>query len=94
MSMVQEDRTVKKVPALLEQHQLSLIEELKSSAFDLLSPAQVADELELDHTKELTDLVRQGWLVAAPGQQIGPANRYFRWRVEFVKRYKRTYNKK
>jgi len=86
-------RSVNKATTLLEQHEAALIKELGPSAFDLLSPRQVASELEVD-VPRITDLVRQGWLEAAPGQDVGHAHQYYRWRVEFVKRYKTTYQKR
>jgi hypothetical protein len=83
---------VERTVPLLNEHQLPLIEELKASAFDLLSPRQVASELNIEPV-DLPDLVRQGWLAPAPNQKIGSANLYYRWRVEFAKRYRRRYQK-
>lgn len=78
---------------LLEEHELEIIKELGASAFDELSPKEVADILGYTKTKHLTDLVRQTWLAPIPGKKIGSANLYFRWRVEFVRRYKKRYGK-
>lgn len=86
-------RVVKKATELLQQHEASLIKELGPAAFELLSPRQVADELGVT-VPRITDLVRQGWLEAAPGRDVGHAHQYYRWRVEFVKRYRTPYKTK
>ena len=85
-------RSVSKAATFLAQYETALIKELGQAAFELLSPRQVAVELAIS-VPRITDLVRQGWLEAASGQDVGHAHQYYRWRVEFVKRYKRTYQK-
>lgn len=92
MQKERDKHVVQKVPGLLDKHKAEIMEELGKSAFDLLSPKQVATELDVD-TRKLPDLVRQGWLAPAPVPSIGTANLYYRWRVEFVKRHKKTYQK-
>jgi hypothetical protein len=83
---------VERAAQLLEEHELEIIKELGASAFDELSPREVANILGYKETKHLTDLVRQTWLAPVPERKIGSANLYFRWRVEFVKRYKKRYS--
>lgn len=92
MQKERDKHIVQKVPGLLDRYRSEIIEGLGKSSFDLLSPKQVAAELNVD-TRKLPDLVRQGWLTPAPVPAIGTANLYYRWRVEFVKRHKRTYQK-
>ena len=89
------NRTVQKAAKLLEKHEKALRRELGKSAEDLLTPSQVAEALfgYADQTPRLGDLVRQGWLVPAPEKDVGHAHQYYRWRVEFVKRYRTTYKK-
>jgi hypothetical protein len=86
------DRSVQKAAALLKKHEKALRRELGKSADDLLTPKQVADELSTI-VPHLGDLVRQGWLAPAPDKDVGHAHQYYRWRVEFVKRYRTTYKK-
>ena len=90
MGEQEKKRSVKKATDLLRQHETALIKELGQSAFQLLSPRQAASELDMP-VPRLTDLVRQGWLEAAPGQDVGHSHQYYRWRIEFVKRYKTIY---
>jgi len=90
--MEEKDRTVQKAGKLLRKHEKSLIRELGASAFDLFTPAQTANELNVG-VPRLGDLVRQGWLAGAPDKDVGHAHQYYRWRVEFVKRYRTTYKK-
>lgn len=93
MQKERDKHKVLKTDELLEAHKAEIMESLGNSSFDLLSPKQVATELGGIDTKKLPDLVRQGWLAPAPVPSIGTANLYYRWRVEFIKRYRRTYNK-
>lgn len=93
MQKERDKHEVLKVPELLEKHKADIMEELGKSAFDLLAPRQVAKELNDMDARRLPDLVRQGWLAPAPVPPIGTANLYYRWRVEFIKRYRRTYSK-
>src|ERR1041385_7267534 len=90
------NRPVQKAAKLLQKHEKAIRRELGKSAEDLLTPRQAAKELFSDEGKVrwLGDLVRQGWLAPAPGKDVGHAHQYYRWRVEFVKRYRRTYTKK
>lgn len=90
------DRTVQKAFKMLKKHEKSLIRELGKSAEDLLTPRQAALALFEDEHKvaRLGDLVRQGWLAPVPDKDVGHAHQYYRWRVEFVKRYRQTYRKK
>jgi hypothetical protein len=90
--MEEKDRTVQKAVKLLRKHEKPLIRELGASAFDLLTPTQAANELSVG-VPRLGDLVRQCWLAAAPDKDVGHAHQYYRWRVEFVKRYRTTYKK-
>lgn len=92
MSEQEDKHKVRKVPGLLEQHKADIMERLGVQAFDLLSPQDVARELNI-RVERISDLVRQTWLAPAPGKSIGSANLYYRWRVEFVKQYKKTYQK-
>jgi hypothetical protein len=89
------DRTVQKAAKLLKKHEKTLRRELGKSAEELLTPRETASELfsDADKVTLLGDLVRQGWLAPAPNKDVGHAHQYYRWRVEFVKRYRRTYNK-
>jgi hypothetical protein len=90
----QKDREVLRAKPLLEKHRSALIEDLGAAAFDLLTPKQTANVLGVD-VPRISDLVRQGWLASAPTEyDAGHAHQYYRWRVEFVKRYKTTYKKK
>lgn len=91
-SREEDKHVVAKVPALLEQHRGGIIEEMGASAFDLLTPAQVASELGVS-VSTLPDLVRQSWL-AGSGQKAGNAHLYYRWRVEFARRYRKPYGRK
>lgn len=93
--MEEKDRTVQKAVKLLKKHEKMLIRELGASAFELLTPKQTAKELLGFESKvsQLGDLVRQGWLAAAPDKDVGHAHQYYRWRIEFVKRYRTTYKK-
>jgi hypothetical protein len=93
--MEEKDRTVQKAVKLIKKHEKMLIRELGPSAFELLSPKQTAKELLRDEHKvsQLGDLIRQGWLAPAPDKDVGHAHQYYRWRVEFVKRYRTTYKK-
>ncbi|GAC1468915.1 MAG: hypothetical protein PVS3B3_24870 [Ktedonobacteraceae bacterium] len=84
-----EKHKAEKILELLQTHEMPLIKELGSSAFDLLSPARAASEIGVN-TSRITDLVRHGWLTYVPNMSAGPAHFYYRWRVEFVKRHKRT----
>jgi hypothetical protein len=94
MATKEKDRTVLRAVKLLEEHKVSLIESLGASAFDLLTPKQVAGVLSIDVSR-ITDLTRQGWLASAPEEyDVGNAHLYYRWRVEFVKRYKTSYKKR
>ena len=88
------DRTVQKAAKLLQKHEKSLKKELGKSAEELLTPRETASELfsNADKVPLLGDLVRQGWLAPAPDKDVGHAHQYYRWRVEFVKRYRTTYN--
>ena len=85
-------KPVDKVLDLLRQHQSTLIEELGVSAFELLTPAETSAIVGLS-TDRFPDLLREGWLAAVPGKQIGRAHLYYRWRAEFVKRYRLTRTK-
>jgi hypothetical protein len=87
------DRTVKKAAILLDKHEAALIKELGSKSFDLLTPKQTADRIDIP-VGRLGDLVRQGWLASIPELNAGSANLYYRWRVEFVKRYRAPYGKR
>lgn len=89
------DRTVQKAADLLKKHEKALRRELGKSAEELLTPRQVAEELfgYADQVTRLGDIVRQGWLAPAPEKDVGHAHQYYRWRVEFVKRYRTTYKK-
>lgn len=86
-----------KAKKLLEEHESEIIKQLGPKAFELLTPAETAQELGLKERKgkpatiHIPDLIRQGWLEPAPGKNIGSAYQYYRWRVEFVKQFKRTY---
>lgn len=86
------DRTVQKAADLLKKHEKALRRELGKSAEELLTPKQTANELNTP-VPNLGDLVRQGWLAPAPDKDVGHAHQYYRWRVEFVKRYRTTYRK-
>ena len=90
MEEQEKTRVVGKAAKLLQEHEATLIKELGPTAFDLLSPRQTAEALAIP-VPRITDFVRQGWLEPAPGQDVGHAHQYYRWRVEFVKRYKATY---
>lgn len=88
MLELQEDsRKVKRAESLLKAHKAEIMEELGASAFDLLTPNEVKTQLGTGPT----ELTRQGWLEPAPGKDIGPAHLYYRWRVEFVKRFRKPY---
>src|SRR2546429_8885053 len=87
------DRTVQKAADLLKKHEKALRRELGKSAEELLTPRETAEELKTA-VPLLGDLVRQGWLAPASGKDVGHAHQYYRWRVEFVKRYRQTYKKK
>lgn len=93
MTEKRDKHAVEKVPKLLDDHKNTLIEELGPRAFELLSPRQVMEELGISKGARIPDLIRQGWLEPAQGQDIGPAHLYYRWRVEFVKRFKRSYKR-
>lgn len=94
MIIMKKDRTVLRAKPLLEQHKTSLIEEMGTAAFDLLTPKQVADILGVSASR-LPDFIRQGWLASAPEEHdVGHAHLYYRWRVEFVRRYRTTYKKR
>jgi hypothetical protein len=86
-------KPVKKAQEMLAQHQLAIIQELDGRAFDLLTPRETAAVLGIDASR-IPDLIRQKWLEGAPGKKLGSANQYYRWRVEFVKRYRGTYKPK
>jgi hypothetical protein len=91
MKQMTASKPTRKTFALLDKHKTEIIEELGAKAFDLLSPRQTREELDVDRTR-IPDLVRRGWLEAAPAEyNVGPAHFYYRWRVEFVKRFKRTH---
>ncbi len=85
-------KPVERAKTLLESHKFELIAELGHTAFDLLTPREAADILEVN-TKLLPDLIRQKWLEAVPGKNIGSAHQYYRWRVEFIKRYRGHYKR-
>lgn len=86
-------KPTEKAKQLLASHQLDIIEELGTTAFDLLTPAEAAKEIDVP-TSRLPDLIRQGWLAYVPGKDIGSAHQYYRWRAEFVKRYRGQYSRK
>lgn len=90
-----ERRKVKKVPELLRLHKDTIINELGPRAYELLTPSQVRSELDIDSGKKaaLPDLIRQEWLEPAHGYDAGPAHLYYRWRVEFIKRFKGKHEK-
>ncbi len=90
--MEEKDRTVQKAVKLLKKHEKAFKKELGPVAFELLTPIQTANELSVG-VPRLGDLVRQGWLAPVPGKDVGHAHQYYRWRVEFVKRYRTTYKK-
>jgi len=94
--MEEKNRSVEKATKLLKKYEKALVRELGKSAEDLLTPKQTALVLFEDESKvpRLGDLVRQGWLAPAPDRDVGHAHQYYRWRVEFVKRYRQTYKKK
>jgi hypothetical protein len=92
-SIIPKERSTRKVATLLEQHEEALKAELGASAYDLLSPRQTSVILGVEPGR-ITDLTRQGWLEPAPVEKIGPAKLYYRWRVEFVRRYRKTYSKR
>jgi hypothetical protein len=87
-------RISKKVLDLLDQHKTEIIEQLGTSAFEVMTPQEVADDLKLTTTKRIPELIRQGWLAPIPGKDIGSAHQYYRWRAEFVKRYKQPRQEK
>lgn len=88
-----DSRISKKVAELLKLHKTDLLMELGATAFDLLTPQETANLIGLSDTKRVPELIRQGWLEAAPGKDIGTAHQYFRWRVEFVRRHKVPINR-
>lgn len=92
MSDTKERKPTIKAQRLLDTHEASVIKELGPAAFELLTPAQTARELSVEPSR-ISDLVRQGWLAGAPGKDVGMAHQYYRWRVEFVKRYKASRKK-
>jgi hypothetical protein len=77
-----------KAKRLLAEHETSIIKQLGSRAFDMLTPAEVAIELRLESTRRIPELMRLGWLESVPDKDVGKAHQYYRWRVEFVKKYK------
>lgn len=87
MAETQKHRLTKKAGKLLAEYEAPLIKEMGATAFDLLSPRQVALELGID-VPRVTDLVREGWLEGVPGHDVGHAHQYHRWRVEFVRRHR------
>lgn len=87
MTETKEKRVTQKALRLLELHENEIIKELGASAFELLTPKRAAQEIGI-LPKSITDLVRQKWLASVPDENAGPAHLYYRWRVEFVKRYK------
>lgn len=101
MLEIKEDKhRVGKVEDLLRKHKAEIIEELGAAAFDLLSPRQARIALGLEHEdrrkreQAIPELTRQGWLEPAPADSdVGSAHLYSRWRVEFVKRFKKSYKK-
>lgn len=82
-------RPVKKIEKLLQLHEVEIVRELGPTAFDLLTPQEVASELDIN-AKIIPDLLRQGWLEPVPGKSIGSAYQYYRWRVQFVKRFRQS----
>jgi hypothetical protein len=92
ISTMQKQHKNEKAKRLVTKHQLEIIEELGPRALDLLTPGEAAGVLDIE-TMRIPDLIREGWLAAAPGKDIGSAHQYYRWRVELVKRYRRRYEK-
>jgi hypothetical protein len=86
-------RTSQKAQELIQQHKGAIIEELGPHAFDLLTPQEVATELEIE-TKRIPEYIRWGWLDPVPGKDVGSAHQYYRWRVESVKRLKKPRQRK
>lgn len=88
LELKEDKHKVKRVAPLLKEHKAEIMEELGASAFDLLSPKQVEKQL----GAAPSELTRQGWLEPAPeDKNVGPAHLYYRWRVEFVKRFRKPY---
>ncbi len=83
------ERKAERIEDLLREHKTELLEELGSSAFDLLTPQETASMVGVN-AKRIPDLLREGWLEPAPGKDVGRAHQYYRWRVVFVQRFRRT----
>jgi hypothetical protein len=83
------DRIADKIAGLLDTHKTAIIEELGVSAFDILPPKEVAIMVGVAGSR-IPDLIREGWLEPAPGKDIGQAHQYYRWRVVFVQRFRKT----
>jgi hypothetical protein len=88
-----DQRPTERAHKLLEMHETAIIKELGSTAFDLLTPKQSAALLGIE-VPRLSDLVRQGWVEPSPAEMIGPAKLYYRWRIEFARRYRGKHSKK
>jgi hypothetical protein len=88
-----ENRTSQRAQAIIQENKAAIIEELGASAFDLLTPREVAAALEIN-SKRIPDYNRWGWLEPAPGKDAGQAHQYYRWRVVAVQRLKKPRRKK
>ena len=82
-------RSAKKINDLLDKERIGIIESLGRSAYDLLTPAEAAQELGVS-VKLIPDLIRHGWLEKVPGKDIGRGHQYYRWRVLFTKQFRQT----
>lgn len=80
-------KPTEKASKLLDAHKMEIIEELGNTAFDLLTPKQTAAMLNVP-VPRLSDLNKEKWLEPAAQSDIGHANLYYRWRVEFIKRHR------
>lgn len=87
MSLQMTKEPTRKASELLDQHKMAIIEELGNTAFDLLTPRQTATMLGVK-VPRLSDLNKEKWLEPAAQSDIGHANLYYRWRVEFIKRHR------